>query len=137
MTWWWALAATLGYLLGSVSPAALIARLRRIDLVLQKGAVHFLRRVEIQVQGIVPAVQPDLARRHGPDILVHQVLGRIGTEGRAGNGARRIGRHAEFVAVPAVNRLRRQDGRGQQQRKARDNPGRTRHDTLRERHAAA
>ena len=32
MTWWWVLAAGVGYLLGSVSPAALIARLRRIDL---------------------------------------------------------------------------------------------------------
>jgi glycerol-3-phosphate acyltransferase PlsY len=32
MTWWWVVAAAVGYLLGSIIPAALIARLRRIDL---------------------------------------------------------------------------------------------------------
>ena len=32
MTWWWVVAAAVGYLAGSIIPAALIARLRRIDL---------------------------------------------------------------------------------------------------------
>jgi glycerol-3-phosphate acyltransferase PlsY len=32
MTWWWVVAAAVGYLLGSIIPAALIARVRRIDL---------------------------------------------------------------------------------------------------------
>ena len=32
MTWWWVVAAAVGYLLGSIIPAALIARFRRIDL---------------------------------------------------------------------------------------------------------
>ena len=32
MTWWWVVAAAVGYLLGSIIPAALVARLRRIDL---------------------------------------------------------------------------------------------------------